>query len=120
MELEGENEVFRAAVGDDRTILCRDDGTPYDNLLRIDLLDPEGRVLDSIEAGGLMADGIFNLLTSRRDGFDFSYFANGETYRLECARHPSWRPFLLLPYGFRYKTRLTRHYLVVRTLKTGV
>ena len=119
MQPEGQNEVFRASLGDGRTVVCRDEGSPFDNLLHLYLLDPGGAVLDGIEAGGLMADGIFKLIASRHDGFDFSYFSNGETYRLECARSPTWRAFVPLPYGFRYKSRLARHSMTVRTLKRG-
>lgn len=120
MEAEERNEVHRASIDDGRTILCSDGGSPYDNLLHLDLLDPDGRTLDRIEAGALMADGIFELHAARRDGFDFSFFLNGETYRLACAPAPRWRSPFLLPYGFRYGTRLARHYLTVRTLKNGM
>ncbi|MGL5734910.1 MAG: hypothetical protein ACRCYS_08585, partial [Beijerinckiaceae bacterium] len=67
MTLYGENEVHRLALPGGRQLVVRDLGSPYDNVLSIHLLDTDGTVLDVVEAGGLMADGIFRIIAARDD-----------------------------------------------------
>ncbi|MGL4811487.1 MAG: hypothetical protein ACRCXM_06900 [Beijerinckiaceae bacterium] len=116
MTLYGENEVHRLTLPGGRQLVVRDLGSPYDNVLSIHLLDTDGTVLDVVEAGGLMADGIFRIIAARDDTIHFTFFGNDETYRLRWATKPAWALPLSLPTGFRYRNRLARHYLTVTTL----
>ena len=50
--------------------------------------------------------------------FDFTFFANDKTYRLTVGQKPKLRmPLGSLPWGFRYKSQLTRHLLSVSVLE---
>ena len=114
MQLAGESEVYRRVFDDGRVLICRDEGAPYDNLLHVYLQDRDGEIVDALEAGALMADGIFRVVGEDCDRIDFTYFLNHETYRLEIREtgRPALFPFL--PFGFRYKRRFARHFLTVK------
>lgn len=76
-------------------------------------------MVDLIEAGAAMADGIFKVVAKRADGIDFSFFANDRTYRLTWSDEPGWAAPFSMPTGFSYKHRLARHYLTIRQVQTG-
>ncbi|MCZ2136024.1 MAG: hypothetical protein LC098_11450 [Burkholderiales bacterium] len=57
MQLAGEGEVYRRVFADGRVLICRDEGTPFDDLLHVYLQDRDGEIIDALEAGALMADG---------------------------------------------------------------
>lgn len=116
MKMDGENEVYRSLLADGRSLVARDLGSPYDNMLFLHLVARDGDVLDCIEAGGLMADGIFKPVAAQSDRLDFTFFSNDRTYRLRWTEAPRWVAPFSLPTGFRYRRRFGRHFLDVVTL----
>ena len=116
MTLEGENEVARQVLSGGRTLVWRDDGSPYDNSLHVYALAPGGDVIDAVEAGAAMTPGLLEIRQARDGVVDFSFFINHKTYRLTVGRTPRLRLPLSLPTGFRYKSALSRHILFVSTL----
>ena len=91
MTLDGENELARHPLTGGRTLVWRDDGSPYDNTLQVYVLAADGSIIDALEAGAAFTT---SLLAFRREGpevFDFSFFANDRIYRLQVDREPSLR-----------------------------
>jgi hypothetical protein len=96
--------------------LTEDD--PYDEMLNIYLIDPDGNVEDSVEAGatlGLGPSGIFNFLEAGEDWVEFKFFSEDTIYRLEVSG--SSKVFRRLPEYWRYKKHLKKHILIVRELQ---
>jgi len=120
MTLDGENELARHPLPGGRTLVWRDDGSPYDNTLQVYVLAADGSIIDALEAGAAFTT---SLLAFRREGpevFDFSFFANDRLYRLQVDREPSLRIPFSLPLGFRYQSVFGRHVLSVTTLRTSM
>ena len=115
MTLDGENEVARHALPHGRTLVWRDDGSPYDNSLHVYVLAADGAVIDAVEAGAALTTGILEIRQARDGVFDFGFFTNGKTYRLSVGMAPRLRLPLSLPMGFRYKSALKRHIVSVTT-----
>lgn len=113
MALDGDYELARHRLPGDRTLVWRDDGSPYDNTLQVYVLAADGSTIDAIEAGAAFTTNILAFLKEGPDFFDFSFFANGCVYRLEVDREPSLRMPFRLPLGFRYKSLLGRHVISV-------
>ena len=51
MTLDGENELARHPLTGGRTLVWRDDGSPYDNTLQVYVLAADGSIIDALEAG---------------------------------------------------------------------
>ncbi len=116
MKLDGENEIVRHPLGQGRTLVWRDEGSPYDNHLHVVVLAADGAVLDAVEAGAAMTTGVLEIRGVQADLVDFGFFSNEQTYRLTVEGSPSLRLPLSLPTGFRYKHTLARHILSITTL----
>ena len=116
MTLDGESEIARHALPHGRTLIWRDDGSPYDNSLHIYVLAADGSPTDAVEAGVAFTANILAFQRECQDMFDFSFFANDRTYRLTVSREPKLRMPFSLPWGFRYKSLFTRHLLSVSVL----
>ncbi|MGC6419255.1 MAG: hypothetical protein ACON3Z_19185 [Bradymonadia bacterium] len=116
MTLDGENELARHALPDGRTLVWRDESSPYENCLHIYLFSTDGHIADALEAGAAYADPILAFQKEGQDVFDFTFFKNERVYRLTVGREPKLR-MLPLPWGFRYKSPLTRHLLSVSVLE---
>ncbi len=116
MTLDGENELARHQLSGDRTLVWRDDGSPYDNTLHVYVLAADGSTIDALEAGAAFTINILAFRSEGPDVFDFSFFANDRLYRLKVDREPSLRMPFSLPLGFRYKSALGRHVISVTTL----
>ena len=56
MTLDGENELARHVLPDGRTLVWRDEGSPYENVLHIYLFATDGHIADALEAGAAYAD----------------------------------------------------------------
>jgi hypothetical protein len=99
---------YALAPSDDegRALLTRCDGRGGATLV-------DGIVLEAQHALG---DG-GTLVWLSDDWIELTFFANECRYRLEVARTAAVR--LRLPAGWRYKSRLRRHRLVVRELDGG-
>ena len=119
MNLEGESEIARHSLSVGRTLVWRDDGSPYDNLLHVYLLGPHGEVLDALEVGAALTTGLLEIRRVQGAAIDFTFFANDTTYRLQVDEKPRLRLPWFLPLGFRYKSKFVRHVLSVTTLKGG-
>lgn len=116
MTLDGENELARHLLSGGRTLVWRDEGSPYDNSLHVYLLAADGTVLDAVEASAAMSTGLLEIKRANGDVVDFGFFTNNQTYRLVVEPLPTLRLPLSLPVGFRYKRALARHTLSVTTL----
>jgi hypothetical protein len=117
MTLDGENELARHRLSGDRTLVWRDDGSPYDNTLHVYVLAADGSIIDALEAGAAFTTNILAFRSEGPDVFDFSFFANDKFYRLKVDQEPSLRMPFRLPLGFRYKSALGRHVISVTMLK---
>ena len=51
MTLDGESEIARHALPHGRTLIWRDDGSPYDNSMHINVLAADATPTDAVEAG---------------------------------------------------------------------
>ena len=117
MTLDGTQEIARHILPDGRTLIWRDEGSPYDNVLHIYLFATDGHLADALEAGAAFTTNILSFHTEGQDVFDFTFFANEEMYRLTVGREPKLRMPFRLPLGFRYKSPLMRHLLSVSVVK---
>ena len=115
MTLDGENEIARHILIDGRTLVWRDDGSPYDNTLHVYLFAADGCLVDALEAGAAFSTNILTFEREDLDMFDFTFFANDRVYRLAVDGAPKLR--MPLPSGFCYKAPLSRHLLTVRVLE---
>jgi hypothetical protein len=116
MTLDGESELDRHTLPDGQVLVWRDEGSPYHNVLHVYALDAYGAVIDAVEAGAPMADGILQIRQVSGRVIDFGFFANDKTYRLIVGQAPALRAPLSLPPGFRYKSTFRRHILHVTTI----
>ena len=118
MTLDGDNEIAKHVLPDGRTLVWRDEGSPWENFLHIYLFTADGALADALEAGAALTTNVLALQKERQDTFDFTFFANDKTYRLTVGQKPKLQmPFGSLPWGFRYKSPLTRHLLSVSVLE---
>ncbi len=117
MTLDGENELARHPLSGDRTLVWRDDGSPYDNTLHVYVLEANGAPIDALEAGAAFTTNILAFQSEGPDVFDFSFFANDRFYRLTVDQESSLRMPFSLPQGFHYKSALRRHIISVTMLK---
>ena len=89
MTLDGENELARHPLPGDRTLVWRDDGSPYDNTLQVYVLAADGSTIDALEAGAAFTT---SLLAFRREGpevFDFSFSrTTGSIASRSTGNHP--------------------------------
>ena len=102
-------------LDDGRARVWLTDDSPYDEGLHVYLLDREGAVLDAVEAGHDFTPGLLKIEILGTNWVDFSFFNNGERYRLGVSDRVRVRG--PLPTGWRYKQRLRRHHLDVSHAK---
>lgn len=116
MTFEGENEIARHPIALGRTLIWRDEGSPYDNALHVYLLASDGSVVDAIEAGASLTVGLLEIHNVDTTGVDFSFYKNDQCYRLSVSDSLHLRLPFHMPIGFRYKSMLTRHLLSISVL----
>lgn len=114
--LDGENEIARHALSQGRTLVWRDEGSPYDNRLHVYVLAADGAVIDAAEAGAALTTGVLEFRSTPGDSVDFGFFNNDQTYRLSVDSAASMRLPLALPMGFGYKHALQRHVLCITSV----
>lgn len=92
------------------------DDSPFDEMLHIYLISPNGIIEDAVEAGsrwGLGPGGVLQIEKIEDDWIDFNFFSDDTTYRLEISLLE--KRFLGLPYCWRYKNFLQKH--VIRIIE---
>jgi len=114
-ETEGTSIEAQFLLSDRRNLIWIGDSSPYDAFIRILLLDPHGKLLDAIEGGAALADGILKIVSTGENSVDFEYYQNEIVYRLEVASGRSFR--LPLPWGWRYRNFGWGHQLTIRQIE---
>lgn len=114
--LEGQNEIARYPLSHGRTLVWRDEGSPYDNVLHAYVLAADGAVIDAVEAGAALTTGLLDIRSAQGNVLEFGWFKNEQTYRLTVDDAASLRLPGSLPSGFRYKRALARHVLSIITV----
>jgi hypothetical protein len=105
------------ALRDDRLLVIVTDDCPFEEMIRIYLLRPDGQIEDGIQGGVLYTPGLYFLKNVRPDGIDFTFF--GE----RCVHHltidpPRCRWRLGLPPGFSYMgSQVRRHLFLSETVE---
>jgi hypothetical protein len=105
------------ALPDGGALVWLTDDSPYEEGLHVYLLGPDDRVHDAVEAGAAWAAGILAIRATGDTWAEFEFFRTGSVYRLVV--EPTSRMRLRLPQGWKYKTLLGGHRLVVRQLSGG-
>jgi hypothetical protein len=105
------------ALPDGGALVWLTDDSPHEEGLHVYLLGTDDRVRDAVEAGAMWAPGLLEIRATGDGWADFAFFRNGSVYRLEVADRAAVR--LRLPRGWRYKSLLSGHRLVVRRLGAG-
>ena len=105
------------ALSDGSALVWLTDDSPHEEGLHVYLLGPDGAVRDAVEAAAAWAGGILAIRSTGDGWAEFDFFRNGSVYRLDV--EPTAGVRLLLPRGWRYKSLLRAHRLVVRQISGG-
>jgi hypothetical protein len=104
-------------LDDGGALLWLTDDSPYDEGLHVYLLSPAGRIVDAVEAGAPYTPGILDIRETGPDWARFTLFTNATVYRLDIRARA--RALFRTLRGWRYKSRLARHRLVVSVVEEG-
>ena len=105
------------ALSDGSALVWLTDDSPHEEGLHVYLLGPDGAVRDAVAAAAAWAAGIVAIRSTGDGWAEFEFFRNGSIYRLDVEPTPGVR--LRLPRGWRYKSLLRTHWLVVRQVSGG-
>ncbi|KAF1022666.1 MAG: hypothetical protein GAK30_01039 [Paracidovorax wautersii] len=106
--------VLEAAVQwHDFLLLFVTDDIPYEDMLRISLLDAQGRCLDHAVLGGMYSTGRFSLLQPREDSALGFRFMGDTDWHLELCPGPRFRwPWFSEPRGVTRPFGFSRHFVI--------
>lgn len=110
------DEQFELENGD--YLVWLTDDSPYDELLHIYLINPEGIIQDAVEAGsrwGIGPGGVLRIKVFNNDWIDFSFFSGDTTYKLEISSQK--KRFGRLPYCWRYKNFFKKHNILISEIQ---
>lgn len=105
-------------LNDGRYLVWLTEKCPYDEMLSVYLIGPDGTVEDSVEAGakfGMGSGGVLQIIEFENNRVDFEFFTGDTISRLEIS--PQLRLFRGLPSCWRYKNFLKKHQIVVLEMK---
>ena len=116
-EFDGLFLEHQFALDDEKMLIMLTDDCPYDGFLHIYLLNKNNHVEDSIEAGLALVQSSLEIKDFASNWIEFNFFSKDILYRLEVMEKSRLR-FCFLP-GWRYKSFLKTHRLVVRKVGKG-
>jgi hypothetical protein len=98
-------------------LLLLTEESPYEEGLHVYLIDSKASVVDSMEAGAPFSPAILALKQMGEHWLEFEFFQTGTLYRLYV--EPRAALHWPAPKGFKYKTALAKHRLVVKVMHQG-
>ncbi len=114
VEVDGTLIEAQFELNDGRYLIWLTEDCPFDEMLHVYLIDRDGTVEDSVEAGapgGMGPSGILSFLDVGENWVKFSFFGKDMVCSLELSPNPKiFRP---LPECWRYKTIFKKHQIKV-------
>lgn len=117
VEVDGSLLEAQFELEDGRGLIWLTDDSPYDEGLHVYLLGRDDSVEDALQAGADFTAGILKFRGFGPRWVEFEFFLNSTVYRLEVGETAGFR--LRLPAGWRYKSPLRLHRLVLREAGEG-